>query len=339
MKSLKTTVDNFGVNLIEKFGNLFNPLILEFKKENKQLLVFYFHGLFESLKQKELNHIDPQNNMTVQQFADFIDYFQNHNYKFILPEDLNADLENDQPYAMITFDDGYFNNMLAVDILHKYQAPALIFISTKNITENKSYWWDIVYKYRTKQGASTEKIRDERKFLKKKKYTFIDDHIIKTFGKNAFVPWSDIDRPFNSEEIKNLSNNPYISFGNHTHNHSILDNYNKEEIKEELSSSNKIIFELTNSLPNSIAFPNGNFNQTVLDVTEEEGFRYAFTTNPGPNIFPIQNDKLTCLNRYMTVTTKISEFGSFCRLGYKPDILYNELKTKVLFKRRNNAIS
>src|SRR6185312_8569217 len=117
MKSFKTIIDNFGVTLIEKFGDLFNPLILEFKNENRQLLVFYFHGLFESLKQKELDHIDPQNNMTVQQFADFIDYFQNHNYKFILPEDLNAGLENNQPCAMITFDDGYFNNMLAVDIL------------------------------------------------------------------------------------------------------------------------------------------------------------------------------------------------------------------------------
>src|SRR6185312_401691 len=102
MKTFKTIVDNFGVSLIERFGSLFSPLILEFKKENRQLLVFYFHGLFESLKQKELNHIDPQNNMTVEQFDEFIDYFQNHNYKFILPEDLNAGLEDNQPYAMIT---------------------------------------------------------------------------------------------------------------------------------------------------------------------------------------------------------------------------------------------
>ncbi|HEY5370740.1 MAG TPA: polysaccharide deacetylase family protein, partial [Hanamia sp.] len=255
MKSLRTIVDRFGVKFIERFGGFINPFLLEFKKENKQLLVFYFHGVFESSKQKDLNHIDPQDNMTTQQFAEFIDYFQNHNYKFIVPEDLNSDLE-DGPYAMITFDDGYFNNMLAVDILNKYKVPAVIFISTKNITENKSYWWDIIYKYRTRQGVSMEKIRDEQSSLKEFKHDVIDDYILKKFGKEAFVPWSDIDRPFNIEEIKNLASNPYISIGNHTHNHAILVNYNKDEIKEELSLSNKIISELTNSKPISIAFPN-----------------------------------------------------------------------------------
>lgn len=331
MKNLKTTIDRFGATFIEKFGQFVNPLILEFKRENGQLLVFYFHGLFESFKQKDLNHIDPQNNMTVEQFTDFIDYFQNHNYKFVLPEDLNTGLENDQPYAMITFDDGYFNNMLAVNILKKYKVPAHIFISTKNIIENKSYWWDIIYKYRSQQAVSVQKIQSEQKYLKGFKYTFIDDYILKNFGKEAFIPWSDIDRAFNKEEIKNLGTNTYISFGNHTHNHAILTNYNEEEIREELRISNKIIFELTKSKPVSIAFPNGNYNQKVLEATEKEGIQYAFTTEPDRNLFPIGNNKLTCLNRYMTNTTKINKFGGFCRLGYQPGTLYDELKMRALF--------
>ena len=335
MKSLRTIVDSFGVNFIERFGGFINPLLLEFKKENKQLLVFYFHGFFESSKQKDLNHIDPQNNMTIDQFAGFIDYFQNNNYKFILPEDLNSGLENSQPYAMITFDDGYFNNILAVDTLNKYKVPAVIFISTRNITENKSYWWDIIYKYRTQQGASIEKIRSEQISLKKFKYALIDDYVLKNFGKEAFVPWSDIDRPFNTEEIKNLAANPYISIGNHTHNHAILVNYNKDEIKEELSISNKIIFELTNSTPISIAFPNGNYNQLVLEATEEIGMQYAFNIEPRRNLIPIGNNKLTCLNRYMTNTTKINKFGGFCRLGYTPNTLYDELimRASILKKK------
>ena len=334
MKSLRTIVDRFGVSFIERFGYILNPLILEFKKENKQLLVFYFHGFFESSKQKDLHHIDPQNNMTIEQFADFIDYFQNHNYKFILPEDLNSGLENG-PYAMITFDDGYFNNMLAVRTLDKYKVPAVIFISTRNITENRSYWWDIIYKYRTQQGVSIEKIRSEQNSLKKLKYSLIDDYILKNIGKEAFVPWSDIDRPFNSEEIKNLAANPHISIGNHTHNHAILVNYNKEEIKEELSISNKIIFELTNSTPISIAFPNGNYNQLVLEATEEIGLQYAFNIQPRRNLIPIGNNKLTCLNRYMTNTTKVNKFGGFCRLGYTPNTLYNGLimRASILKKK------
>ncbi len=337
MKNLRTIVDGFGISFIERFGYFLNPLVLKIKKENKQLLVFYFHGLFESYKQKDLNHIDPQTNMTVEQFADFIDYFQNHNYTFLLPEDLKSDLE-DGPYAMITFDDGYFNNTLAVQMLNKYKVPAVIFISTKNITENKSYWWDIIYKYRTKQGTNIEKIRDEQNFLKKLKYPLIDDYILKNFGKKAFTPWSDIDRPFKSEEITELVKNPNISIGNHTHNHAILINYSKEEIKEELSVSNKVISDLTGSMPVSIAFPNGNYNQQVLEVTEEEGFQYAFSIEPRRNLFPMGDNKLTCLNRYMTNTTNINKFGGFCRMGYTPNTLYDKLILNASFLKKKLKI-
>jgi peptidoglycan/xylan/chitin deacetylase (PgdA/CDA1 family) len=327
LKKIKNAVNNFGAAFFEKLGYLLNPVILRFKTENKQLLVFYFHGLFECVKQKDLNLVYPQNNMTVAQFVDVIEYFLGHNYKFILPDDLIKGLENNQPYAMITFDDGYFNNMPGIEILNKYKVPAVFFITTRNMMENKSYWWDVIYKYRAKQGNSQEKIESEIMSLKGFKYDFIDDYILKNFGMDSFKPWSDISRPFTPTEIKELAKNAYLSFGNHTHNHSILTNYNKEEIKEELSVSNKILFDLTGALPNTIAFPNGNFNQMVLETTEEEGFQYAFTTEPYRNLFPIDNKKFTTLNRYMTNTMRVTKFGGACRLGYRPHALYHDLKT------------
>ena len=329
MEKLKKTLDSYGRSLFQKVGHFMDPLFLKLKKEKGQLLVFCFHGLFESVKQKELSHVDPQNNMTVDQFVDFIDYFQSHNYQFISSDDLNRDLENDRAYAMITFDDGYFNNMLAIDVLNKFEVPGLIFISTKNIIENKSYWWDIIYKYRIQKGMSLVKIQTEQQYLKKLKYNSIEDYILKNFGKESFEPWSDIDRPFSTKEIQNLATNPYITFGNHTHNHAILSLYNEEEIMEELKVSNKIIFELTNSIPNSIAFPNGNYNQIVLAATQEMGFRYAFTTERGKNLLQIGNNKFICLNRYMTDTRKIDKWGGSYRLGYEPQILYEDLKMRT----------
>jgi hypothetical protein len=90
--------------------------------------------------------------------------------------------------------------------------------------------------------------------------------------------------------------------------------------------SNKILSELTGTLPIAIAFPNGDFNQTVLEATAEEGFRYAFTTEPRQNLLPIANNKFTTLSRYMTTTTDIEKFGSACRIGYRPQVLYHDLK-------------
>jgi peptidoglycan/xylan/chitin deacetylase (PgdA/CDA1 family) len=315
--------------IIEKIGCVVNPLLLNFRNENNQLLIFYFHGLFDSLKQKNLNHIDPQNNMIVSQFVDFIEYFLSHKYKFIKPEDLIAGLTNDHPYAMISFDDGYFNNMLAIEILNRYKIPAVIFITTRNMIENRAYWWDIIYKYRTKQGVSLEKIRSEQRYLKCNKHQFIDNYIEQTFGTEAIKPWSDIDRPFNGTEIKNLSINPYISFGSHTHNHSILIICEPEEIREEFRKSRKILLNLTGSSPISMAFPNGDFNKLTLKVAEEEGFRYAFTTEPKQNRLPLENKNLICLGRFMTNTTKVKKYGGFCRLGYEPDMLYSHIRLEV----------
>ncbi len=328
---LRDVFDNNIPGLIEKLGFFINPLILKFRKENGRLLVFTFHGLFESEKQKALNHIDPQNNMLACQFEELIDYFLNHKYKFISPEDITGGLNKEQPYAMITFDDGYFNNYLAIDILRKYQIPSVFFISTKFIVENRSYWWDIIYKYRMKQGKNINTIRNEQEYLKGLKFRLIENYILKNFAIEAFKPWSDIDRPFNENEVKSNSKSPLVSFGNHTHNHAILTKYTKEEIIEEFRISNKIIFDLTGTLPITTAFPNGNFNDHVLEATEEEGFRFAFTTKQKVNFLPFVQENLVCLNRFMTKPGNISRFGSFCRLDYFPDGLYFGMRNQMAY--------
>ena len=335
MKNIIETIHKYGPNIIKNVGFLVNPIILKFKKENKNLLIFYFHGLFENHNQKDLNHLDPQTNMSTKTFDDFIDYFLCAKYKFVIPEDLK-DLKNDTAHAMITFDDGYFNNMLAVDILEKYKIPGAFFLSTKNIVENNSYWWDIVYKYRTKSGVCLEKIRKEQNFLKKFKTSYIDDYILKNFGKDSFKPWSDLDRPFTEEEVRNISKNPFVSIGNHTHSHAILTNCNKQEITEELTISNKILEDLTNKQPISIAFPNGNINSAVLEVAELMGFHYGFSTNPGINSLPKGNEKCLHFKRNITGVRDITKFGSFRRLGYEPHDLYYKLisgsKNSIRFK-------
>lgn len=317
--------------IIEKLGHLINPVILNFKNEKHRLLIFYFHGIYESLSQKELNHIDPQNNITIHQLIEFIDYFLDNKYTFVSPKDLSTDLQKDKSYAMITFDDGYYNNSLAINILDKYKIPATIFVTTRNIFETKSFWWDIIYKYRTREHISLESIRKEQISLKKYKYAHIERYIEQNFGYKSFNPWSDIDRPFNKSELKEISQSPYISIGNHTHNHAILTNYSNKEIKDEFITSNNLLLEIIGSKPCSVAFPNGNFNNTILQIAQSEGFKYAFTTQSNINKLPIpENDKIISLNRFMVRTNNIREYGSFIRLNYNSEILYSNFKKQIL---------
>ena len=129
--------------------------------------------------------------------------------------------------------------------------------------------------------------------------------------------------------------NPFVTIGNHTCNHSILTNYTRQEIKEELSQSNKTLFEITGIEPLTVAFPNGNFNNQVLEVTNELGFRFAFTIINKLNTLPAMaiNNKLVCLNRFMAQPTNIERYVSLNRLGYTPNSLYSSIKKSLLFSK------
>lgn len=326
---IKELGNSHGPLVVEKIGRLLNPFFLNFKNEKNRLLVFYFHGLYASEREKKLNHIDPQNNMIVSQFESFVEYFLKNNYRFIRPEDMNNDLDSSQQYVMITFDDGYFNNLLSCEILEKYKISAVYFLTTRNISENKSYWWDIIFKYRSKQGNSLENIRSEQISLKSLKHQNIVDYIVRNFGISSLNPWSDIDRPLNENEVKLLAKHPYTSIGNHTHNHSILTNYSRDEIVEELRRSNKSIFDMIGKYPISIAYPNGNFNDLVISIAKEEGFQYAFSIQHKANQLPVDNDNLISLNRFMASTDKINDYGSFYRMGYVPNYLFYSIKDRL----------
>lgn len=335
MDKLKKKIEKSSLYIIEKLGPFFNPLILNFTNEKNRLLIFYFHGVYRSQKEKELNHVDPQNNLLVSQFEEFIEYFLLHKYHFLKPNDLLNDLPCDKPCIMITFDDGYFNNTLAIDLLNKYKIPATFFITANNVLENKSYWWDIVYKFRVKQGMmSLSAIRKEQAHLKNFKSSFIENYIKQNFGDKSHVPWSDVDRPLNTSELKSISKNPFVTIGNHTYNHTILTNYSLEEIKEELRLCNKFVFETTGSSPNTIAFPNGNFNETVLNIAKEAGFQFAFTIENKINRLPVsisRSNPITCLSRFMALPMEVPKYAALNRLGYSPFSLYENLKKRMRF--------
>ncbi len=330
MEILKENIADCIRGIVEKIGYLVNPVLLKLKGENSQLLAFYFHALYESPEHKRLDHIDPQKNMTVKQFDDFVDYFLCHDYKFIKPTDLLTGLSANDRYIILTFDDGYFNNMLSLQILEKYKIPASFFITGNNIKDNISFWWDIIYKYRTKEGASKIAIRNEQENVKQYKYDYINSYIIKNFGKDSLKPWSDIDRPMTEDEVKILAKNPYTLIGNHTLNHAILTHYDKDEIRREFIGSNEYLKKLTGLVPNVVAFPNGDFNESAIEIAEELGFRVAFNATAKVNKLPADTEKLILLNRFMSNDNNIRYYGSFYRLGYTPGSLRTSIKKRFI---------
>lgn len=310
---------DFILNSLSTIDSLFGQLYLTLFKEKKSLITILIHGLFNNAKETKFNSVDPQQSITTEIFRQFIEYFLKHKYIFTTPEDICKGLELDKNYVLITFDDGYYNNHLALPILKEYQVPSTFFISTNHIIENKCFWWDVVYRERRKRNTSIKKINREYDFVKIMKNDTIEKYLMDNFGKNSLDPICDIDRPFTPSELYSFSKEPLTSIGNHTSNHAILTNYSNTEIKSELAECQKSIYELTGITPLIVSYPNGNYSGEVLLISKEIGFRLGIGLHPAKNILPINLQSLNALLLNRHILTGDSNIKYQCA-GFRSDI-------------------
>jgi peptidoglycan/xylan/chitin deacetylase (PgdA/CDA1 family) len=229
--------------------------------------------------------------ITVDQFSQFLQYFLKYDYNFITPNDVIKGLNPNKKYIMVTFDDGYFNNIHILPVLKKYKIPAVFFIPTNNIIKNKSFWWDVLYRQRIKTGLSMREIINEGNQLKAKKNQEIEQYLIDRFGEKAFHPISDIDRPFTPMELKKISQEKYVLIGNHTSDHAILTNYNLDEINSQMRDAQDYINHITGSSPIIISFPDGKYSDEVIKVSKQIGFQLGFTGDFKKNYLPLNSNK------------------------------------------------
>ena len=99
----------------------------------------------------------------------------------------------------------------------------------------------------------------------------------------------------NLEDLKNISKE--FEIGSHTYSHQILPQLPKEEIMTELIKSKEKLEEITDHDVVSFCYPDGKYNQKVIDCVRKSGFKGARTTSIlceeldlATNIIPIQNN-------------------------------------------------
>lgn len=255
-------------------------LYLSLFRERNALMSFLFHSLFRNEGEIEQNLVDPLQRTTTRQFHDFIEYYLEHGYRFISPADLLTGLNPDEKYALITFDDGYFNNTLALPILKEFNVPAVCFISANHVRQNRCYWWDVQYRERIARGVPLHKIYDEAVSLKSLRNDQIEAKLIAEFGGDAFTPRGDIDRPFSPAELKEFAASPHVFLGNHTADHAILTNYTDDNIRQQVRTAQDALVEMTGIVPQAIAYPNGAQSDRIVGICQEEGLKVGFTVRP-----------------------------------------------------------
>lgn len=225
--------------------------------------------------------------------------------------------------CVITFDDGWADNFTnAFPLLKKLGLTATIFITTSLIGSSKRIWFDQlsdiihhVYSFPEKRLRFCRLldcpglIRADKASLYCEIATSLKKHHADKIAellealRCEFALDIRCDRSFLTwEELKEMSSSG-ISFGSHCINHSILTSLSSFEQKKEIFESKEILVNSGVRYVDCISFPNGEFNQDILDLAEAAGYRIAFyasTKKKWPGYSPILSGRISITSQTAT---------------------------------------
>lgn len=223
-----------------------------------------------------------------------------------------------KPKVAITFDDGWLDNYYcAIPIATRHGAPLTVFVCPGLIDEPFPFWPErlvhLIHRHpahplvtEVARSAGLVNVRPS------------DDEILVEYVKHA--PSAERTRflsalgsaPEVAEEPSNRTmtwtqlieiRRRGVEIGSHTHSHQILTQVDPAVLPSELARPRREISNTLRSDCHSLAYPNGDFSETVVKAAAEAGYRYAFTTQFGiwtPATDPLRIPRLNLSENHLT---------------------------------------
>jgi len=295
MKSTVNRALDFGEGIVAR-------LTLGLQAEAGSLIVLYFHSLFESEAEIASGLVNPLEAITLGRIREVIENLFAAGYTFPHPEHI-GELPDDGKYVILTSDDGYYNNVRWRILMREFNIPVLVFICTSPVLSGGAFWWDVVWRERTRRGASKEKTFEETLWLNSVPHRERDLHLTSQFGTECLKPISDLDRPFVSRELREFASVPGVCIGGHTQHHDNLCVLSDGEVEREISGSLADLNHITGLTPDIFSYPYGAWNSRVAQIAAKAGVRQAFTALHCRNALPVQRVSLA-LNRATIVSSE-----------------------------------
>ena len=262
-----------------------------------------------------------ENSVSLKEFSWQLEELQRY-FEFIAPADAAnaAATPSQKPRVLITFDDGYRNNLqLAAPELSRRGIPAAFFLSTSYIGRDQLLW-PLEMDNRLCQSPDTlipDPARDGTAIcvpsavaaltalafqLRQVLKALPDPARLAYFEKFRQATQFDrnrIDRELNDfldwDEVRQLAAMGF-SLGSHTLTHPILSRLDPDALHSELAGSRAIIESEIKVPIDSLAYPNGgpsDYVQRVQEAARQTGYKYAFAvgdrfSKPGGDTFAIQ---------------------------------------------------
>lgn len=224
-----------------------------------------------------------------------IAYFRENFRVVSLREYYEEHCSTDKLTIALTFDDGYANNFNRVlPILEKYQVPATFFITAIR-AKNHTFLWPDFYdmlrksakeltfegkKYiQNKHGNFISQESGEllNQYLRKLPFAnievFIQEIALKTGLKMENFP-TDYYLQMTVEQIKAVSDSPYVTIGSHSHTHADLVQRPLVESVAEMKFSKEWLEGITQKEVEAFAFPYGAYNLALVEAASQLGYQY-----------------------------------------------------------------
>ena len=296
------------------------------------LRAFMFHALFADRREAESGLVDPFQPVTLADFRAFVEHFLEQGFGFVAPGDLANGLDPDGRYVLISFDDGYANNLAALPVLREFDVPATFFISANHVAEGRAYWWDVVYRRRLRQGRRPDEIGREQEALKALPHNQIAAGLRREFGAAALAPEGELDRPMTEAELAEFARDPHVSLGNHTADHAILTVYGDDEAAAQIRACQDYLARVTGAAPDVIAYPNGNYDARVVAIARREGLSLGFVTEARRMRLPLSRERAMTIGRYcLTGGPGLRDQCRLCQGG--PQLVYASRRLRRWLRR------
>ena len=247
-------------------------------------------------------------------------------YEFIKLSEVPA-CENLKNKAVITFDDGYLDNLrVAKPILEKYSVPATLFVTTQYIGGEREFWWDELeqlilmpgelpqslhfnigsvecrFEFREYHHYSVRMAVDHRDwkvtydgspppterhalFLKLWEKLQCSSDASRRSVITYLFDWAGREpivrpthRPMKQLELAQTMAGGLIEIGSHCVTHGSLIRMGTCEQSSEINESKKVLQSILDSSIKSLAYPHGEYNREICELTRNAGYECAVGT-------------------------------------------------------------
>ena len=313
------------VSLFFKYLNL-SRLFHKMKNPNSISIVTY-HGIYDK-SSKVADYCFVHEN----EFEEQIKYLSENFHIVNLEDAFDAKLTNIKPKAVITFDDGFYNNFsIAYPILKKYNAKATIYLATNIIRSHETVWFcNLIYVLnKTSQNTfrwnnidfdltslagiskTSNMIQAMLKELQPHDILSEMKKISSNLGFNKDIVHCK-DSPFfmlDDNALKEMYKSGLIDYGAHTHNHTILSKLKATDAHNEIETSIKEIESITQKKCTHFAYPNGtpnDFTSEHEEILRNQGILYSASTTNG--LSSPKDNKLSFKRLFISAGTSLSTF-------------------------------